>query len=344
MISAFDGMKWSPCAGHNMNLLQKYAFNQQDNKDNPDPIPSITKLIDSAKCLVKRVRRGSFNFELISKLKQEIDVRWDSTYDMLESIQKNYHILVQEGTLRSLMDGIPAGLLEELIDILSPLKRMRMDLCSDDHSTFNTVVLTYLKIKKLMVPKADDSPVIQILKRRFLKYLNVKFPVSEHHVIATFLSPEYRSTPKKQCDTKLVKDAMKLLNAYLEEVPESDPEPEMPENISLSTETETDKLFAEYREKPTASIKVMNELSEYENLELTADEIKMDPFAFWMSKRSKYPKLSRVAFWILACPATSSSSERVFSKLGNMVTSLRNLLEPKTVKRLSFNSSNKDLL
>lgn len=45
MISAFEGMKWVSCSAHNMNLLQKYAFNQQDKKDVPDPIPPISKLI-----------------------------------------------------------------------------------------------------------------------------------------------------------------------------------------------------------------------------------------------------------------------------------------------------------
>lgn len=103
-------------------------------------------------------------------------------------------------------------------------------------------------------------------------------------------------------------------------------------------------LFSGYREKPVSNIQVSNEISEYERMELSDTEINTDTLKFWMSKRKMYPKLSRVAFWILACPATSTSSERVFSKLGTMITPIRNQLDPETVNRLSFISSNEDLI
>lgn len=242
------------------------------------------------------------------------------------------------------MDDIPAGLLNELVELLCPLKKMRMDLCSDNHCTFNMVFLTYLKVKKLMIFKPNDSKTICDLKLRFLKYLNIKFSLSEHHIIATFLSPQFRSTPRNHCEQDLLRNGMKLLNSYLEEVIESDAESDCNENNHPTNINSSSSLFDEYLENPSSSNKVFDEFTDYQDLDLTADEIKMDPFEFWMAKKSRYPKLSRVAFWILACPATSSSSERSFSKLGKMITSLKNRLDPKTVKKLSFISSNKDLL
>lgn len=220
MIKAFNGIKWISCAGHNICLLQKYSFNDQENKDIPDPFPQLSKLIISAKALVKRVKKGNYNFDLLCRLKQECETRWDSMFDMLESISKNYSILVSEPSLRSFMDDIGAGLLQEVLEIIRPVKKLRTALSSDKNITLNSVSLTYLEIRKIMVPCAKDSPSIQILKKRFLKFLNGKFPISEHHIIATFLSPAYRSVPKEHCESKLVKDAMKLLHSYVDEIPE----------------------------------------------------------------------------------------------------------------------------
>lgn len=75
-----------------------------------------------------------------------------------------------------------------------------MTLCRDDKATFNLVIPTYLQIKELMVHQSKDSPAIFILKKRFLKYLDKKFSILEHNVIATFLTPEFRSLPKNYCD------------------------------------------------------------------------------------------------------------------------------------------------
>lgn len=151
-ISAFRGMRWLPCAAHMMNLLQKYSFNLQDKKDTPDPIPTITRLIDSSKIIVKRVKKGNFSFELNSKLKQEVSARWDTIYDMLESISRNYQVLVGEEVLRQYMNDIGVGLLQELLDILVVLKQIRCMLCFDSNVTINQVYIAYLQIQKVMQP------------------------------------------------------------------------------------------------------------------------------------------------------------------------------------------------
>ena len=123
MIAAFQSVKWLSCAAHNMNLLQKYSFNQQQNKDTPDPFPSITKLISASKSLVARVKKGNYNFDLICRLKQEVDTRWDSAYDMLDSISKNHQILVNEPSMRGFINDIAAGLLQEILEIHKTYQR-----------------------------------------------------------------------------------------------------------------------------------------------------------------------------------------------------------------------------
>lgn len=138
---------------------------------------------------------------------------------------------------------------------------------------------------------------------------------------------------------------MTLLASYLEELQESDPEEgENKESESQTQKLQSNGIFSSYREKVKDPVKLTNEISEYEKFELSKFDIDSDPFQFWMSKTGTFPKLSNIALWILAIPATSTSSERVFSKLGNMTNPLRNLLDPETVNKLSFIGSNDDLM
>jgi len=60
----------------------------------------------------------------------------------------------------------------------------------------------------------------------------------------------------------------------------------------------------------------------------------MDPLSWWRTNASKFPILAIMARNYLAIPATSASSERVFSTTGNIVTRNRNRLTGKTLEML----------
>ena len=57
---------------------------------------------------------------------------------------------------------------------------------------------------------------------------------------------------------------------------------------------------------------------------------------WWRDAASRYPKLSLVARKILAVPASSSTSESVFSVAGRTITDLRSNLAPETLNSLLF--------
>jgi len=45
-----------------------------------------------------------------------------------------------------------------------------------------------------------------------------------------------------------------------------------------------------------------------------------NPLSWWATNHQKYPSVATVARWLLAVPATSVASERLFSKAGNVIT------------------------
>jgi len=61
-----------------------------------------------------------------------------------------------------------------------------------------------------------------------------------------------------------------------------------------------------------------------------------DVSAWWKSQKDIYPRLPLLAKTILATPATSAPSERVFSTAGLTLNAMRSLLAPSTVYKVVF--------
>lgn len=65
----------------------------------------------------------------------------------------------------------------------------------------------------------------------------------------------------------------------------------------------------------------------------------LDPCTWWKEHETIYPTIAKVAKNILCIPASSASSERVFSTAGNIVTSKRNRSNAKMFPLLKQNSN-----
>ena len=65
-----------------------------------------------------------------------------------------------------------------------------------------------------------------------------------------------------------------------------------------------------------------------------------DPLAWWNNNSSRYPRISQLVKSLFAIPATSTSSERLFSVAGLTVTRLRSGLTRENVNALIFLHNN----
>jgi hypothetical protein len=68
--------------------------------------------------------------------------------------------------------------------------------------------------------------------------------------------------------------------------------------------------------------------------------VNSNPLQWWQLNGSRYPRLRNLALKYLGIPATSTPSERVFSKAGEIVSRPRANLKPSTVDMLVFLSKN----
>jgi hypothetical protein len=92
-----------------------------------------------------------------------------------------------------------------------------------------------------------------------------------------------------------------------------------------------DSIFANFR-KPITS--ATNEVTDF----FTFKEINFecDPLVWWFEQEERFPILSRLAKKYLAVYSCSTSSERLFSDAGNLLTAKRNQMSPKLFKKIMF--------
>jgi hypothetical protein len=64
--------------------------------------------------------------------------------------------------------------------------------------------------------------------------------------------------------------------------------------------------------------------------------MKADPLQWWKDNEPRFPNLAKLARRVLAIPATSASSERIFSVSGNINSKKRARLDPEIVQDLTY--------
>jgi hypothetical protein len=74
------------------------------------------------------------------------------------------------------------------------------------------------------------------------------------------------------------------------------------------------------------------ELQQYRCISTASDDL----LQWWKQQAETFPKLSLLAQGILAVPATSSPSERVFSTAGLVLQAKRSSLAPENVNKIIF--------
>ena len=102
-----------------------------------------------------------------------------------------------------------------------------------------------------------------------------------------------------------------------------------PDEAAMEDSDET-----EAAEDQTASAPTPSEFDMYMAAEPAGNN--EDPLEWWMENKRRFPVLYKLALKYLCIPATSVSSERVFSTAGDIVTASRSCLSTENVNMLLF--------
>jgi hypothetical protein len=292
----------------------------------------------SLRLVIKKVRSSPQYFmkfkelQIGTDLKPILDVptRWNSTADMLERALKLKDPLI---AFSSIFDSgkkaseatlsLPTNSwinFERLLEYLLPFRKVTLKICGDINPSLSMVVPLYNKLMehlKTWMEKTDPEEPLHrstiITNAKIIDYYDL---TSDCYTISTVLDPRFGldyykldTTDKKDSH----EDVFAIVNAvYLSFY--------CPAGIQPLPNDENDDFFFTRRSKTPHAGK------EFElyctDDDRPGDEIK-DVLAWWKAKSKKYPNLSRMARDYLAIPATSTSSERLFSSGKHLISDTR---------------------
>ena len=310
---------------------------------------------------------------------QDCQTRWNSTYEMLARLIEQmpaikavaYSGEIPKDLRNLLFTDDEIEFAKSLCGILKGFKSATTALSSESQVTSSSILPSYVKFNKMLEEKPGDCDVVKKMKNEaeinFAKRQNFTEEQKRVLSLATVLDPR----TKAFIETNVAEEL--LLNNGMPSVKEEplDTAPamvndELPEAPTTSTQQgEIDASSIEVKEEPdTKRIKlepqvgeqlawlddviyVSSEPAQPSNLEsesksyLHEPATSQDPLTWWRTRKDAYPRLSSMARKYLAFPASSVSSERVFSLAGNIVTKKRSLLAEENIDMLIFLNKNK---
>lgn len=341
------------CCAHMLNTVLRHVFDSNfldaEDEEHGKIMEPITKLMSGAKNFVKYMKVSGEINKLSKGLKQEVETRWNTRLTMIFSIQEQWdEFITLYGEDFWRIKCIDIDLLKKVTDFLIPFKTASDQLEGDLNPTLHKVLLYKAVLEKHINKYCDleenildsfgdlsSTSLTQKLGVRAKEMFCKKFIINKTHEIACFLWPKFKKL--KMVPEEIERKRIIINNVKLELL-----KIEMTLNEGhVDSETIQDTVqsksqFFEWEDdvpKPTQSYE--QELENYcnEYVDLNFDT---NIFDFWKSQGNKFSLLSRLAHQILCIPASSASSERVFSCAGRLIEERRSNLKGKTVDSLLF--------
>ena len=349
-----------------------------------DSIMSENIVIDVlAKCrrLVTHFNHSSLacsNFKKIQQqqnldnlcLVQDVPTRWNSTYLMLERLNKlkiPVQLYLAERSDLMTFSTFEWTLTSSIIKQLKPFFQLTQEM-SSEITTLSSVIPNICALNKYMSKCQVDlsiqktqSQLKTSLKNRFFAEANdvksLHITKNRCYVMATSIDPRYKFSffdddTKKQAKYWLINDVLSFektivcsekVDFHVNESPQL--------KFSVNTEKEEDSLESCFKEiinatsektipskkgkveKKSNEILIRKEIKKFISEPLV--DRKCCPLKAWMQEE-RFPLLKEIALKHLCTSASSVFSERMFSEYGNIYEKKRSRLLPKTGEMLLF--------
>jgi hypothetical protein len=358
------------CMDHRLQTCLRKAFADEDAK----PIDAILK---KATDLASLMHRSPTACQLVQaecealgvsyvKVITPVATRWNSRYLMVQSIntigpalsslnEKNSNL----GT--DLFTDDQLQLLKVVEKVLSKFEEATRTFSIDKSPSMPEVIPTIVNLKGYVTRWLQNPPdfAIQGLCEALKRQLDNAWPdcaTSEREpAMAHFFHPHYRGVLLKHYGAydSLVEDLVDShpsTEAFRNRTPQSEtPTQPRPESQSVDlfeddmdispAELLTREFFRSGQEVTEEKAPMEIEISSYLAM-VRPKRSDVDILKWWNENEQVLPLLSREARKFLCIPASSTSSERMFSAAGNIVTAKRYNLDPKTTQRLLFCQQN----
>lgn len=291
------------------------------------------------------------------KLIQHCVTRWNSVYDMFSRILEQrwaVSAVLSDRNVTKLADARTLELhddmwtlIEDAGSCLKSLKTATETLSADKYVCFSvTAPIIYSLVNTHLKPEEEDGDLMKQFKKLIANDLTARCKelfddndIISHSslLVATFVDPRHKHMPfvNETLKTKVYS----FVEEQIQEIAESNDG--TAKDISVfesqpSTSKAATLLGENYYIHCNSSA---NELNLYKSLPVVSLDV--DPILWWRDQNKTFPNMHKLAINYLTVPATSVSSERMFSAAGRLVTKARSSLSTKHVDQVLFLNKNK---
>lgn len=344
MIAAFRSFDHIFCINHLLHNVIEKSIKE---------IPEIIEICNICTKLVKYFKKSGINCSLQTSLKSYVCTRFNTIYYLLLSIERSWveitNILREKNELQKI-SNINLSYIGALIEILSSFEESSKMLEGENYPTLHLTIVHIHRLKKICSVNSEDLEVIRNFKTKLSYFLDIIVlqNLTLNHKIALFLFPPTNKLIQlNEAEKNTIKDECKnLMQGYANEIPEQEAqvfERLLNEELDCLVSDGKD-LFADFIqpvEIVNSNDKINNELLAYENVNVIFHE-DFNVLQWWYLHQVEFPLLFKVSCKILAAPASSAASERIFSSARMLISEKRCLIgsDPVLVNQIMFLNSN----
>ncbi|MBF0208903.1 MAG: hAT transposon family protein [Oligoflexia bacterium] len=296
-----------------------------------------------------------------TKLIKKCPTRWNSEKHQIESVLELFPALEQmvqqadtrvEGSLPTLAEKTD---IEEVMVLLSAWEKFSIAVSQEKSPTLHLVIPTLTNLRHQMDRTAAGNPLTPAgeIAETLLHELDSRFnkcgTLVAEYCYAHMLDPRFKGCllhPRVHGGfdmrrTELIDELIALIRT---DNPSNDPSPEVTFVVpEYDLNDIVSQFFDDIRgtsQDAAQTKRTARELEATREIDLYLKETCIprdsDILAYWNIQRDKFPYLCRLARKYLAIPASSSSSERIFSGAGRIVTVKRTSLSVGSVEMLVY--------
>lgn len=327
MVNAFNNSEqFIQCICYALNIAVQTVINALSTSDekeledeeksidfeDPHAFACFVSLISQCRSLVLHFKENKLQSSLPRSLQMCSSTSWKAVLSMLESINSQWEHIVDVLVDRNELElfYFDQELLSLVVDFLEIFRDGYDELSSLNSPTLNLVLPWVQKWKMHCMQNDVESPFLAAVKSFMNSSIDqeVVKRITIHHKIAAMLDPRY-----KDLDFLSAEDKAET-QAHAEFLVRECHETLLMNGIDIHNDNTTSDHFAEVydnNENEMSQVSPSEEVEEYltENFamgKLDLDgENKFNPLQYWMRAKTRYPYLSRVALWVLSCPASA---------------------------------------
>ena len=238
------GWRSIPCLAHTINLAAKSGLR----------VHQVSRILAKSRDLVSYFKRYAYGTSVLHKKQEllqipvlslinDVDTRWNSTYDMLERLLGQtaaIHATFTDPAIKKdrlmLFTADEQASAEELLLVLKELKTATTIVCEQRTPSISMVQPVLLKLKRSLVVQEHDSALVKAVKTAALQNLETRY-IEDNLVTylnaASLLDPRYKDMPMSE-------ESKNAVHKFIIESIEAMPGQTSTASVLVKKETETE--------------------------------------------------------------------------------------------------------